>query len=124
MTNTPNRGLVQPARGEIWYVRFDPQVGSEINKIRPAVVVSPASIGRLPLRIVVPVTDWKPGYSKIPWFTFVPATPTNGLSKDSGADAFQVKSVSLERFKSRVGMVSSVQMDEIVASVALCVGYP
>ena len=32
------------ARGEVWLVRFDPTIGSEIQKTRPAVVVSPPEI--------------------------------------------------------------------------------
>jgi len=50
----------RPKRGEIWLVRFDPSIGAEIRKLRPAVVLSLDKIGRLPLRIVVPVTDWRP----------------------------------------------------------------
>lgn len=53
----------QPRRGEIWLVRFDPSVGAEIRKQRPAVVLSVDGIGRLPLRIVVPVTDWNPMFA-------------------------------------------------------------
>jgi mRNA interferase MazF len=36
---SPNRGRT-PRRGEIWWARLDPTVGSEINKTRPCVVVS------------------------------------------------------------------------------------
>jgi len=52
-----------PKRGEIWLIDFDPAIGAEIRKARPAVVVSLDAIGRLPLRIVVPITDWKPAYA-------------------------------------------------------------
>ena len=52
-----------PKRGEIWLVEFDPAVGAEIRKARQAVVMSVDSVGRLPLRIVVPITDWKPSYA-------------------------------------------------------------
>ena len=38
-----------PRRGEIWLVDFDPAVGAEIQKVRPAVVISLDAIGRLPL---------------------------------------------------------------------------
>ena len=48
-----------PKRGEIWLIDFDPALGAEIQKIRPAVIISMDTIGRLPLRMVVPVTDWK-----------------------------------------------------------------
>jgi mRNA interferase MazF len=52
-----------PLRGEVWLVDFDPAVGAEIRKLRPAVVLSLDTIGRLPLRMVVPVTDWKMAYA-------------------------------------------------------------
>jgi mRNA interferase MazF len=44
-----------PKRGEVWLVRFDLSAGAEIRKARPAVVVNLNPIGRLPVRIVVPV---------------------------------------------------------------------
>jgi hypothetical protein len=37
-------------------VDFDPAQGAEMTKRRPAVVVSSAAVGLLPLRIVVPIT--------------------------------------------------------------------
>lgn len=62
-----------PARGEIWLINFDPSVGAEIQKQRPALVISLDAIGRLPLRIVAPITDWKPQYSSYPWIVALPA---------------------------------------------------
>lgn len=53
-------------RGEVWLVNLDPTIGQEIKKTRPAVVVSSNSIGRLPLKIVVPITDWKSPYADYP----------------------------------------------------------
>jgi mRNA interferase MazF len=96
----------------------------EVRKLRPALVVSVDSIGRLPLRLVVPVTDWKPQYASYPWFVELPVSPDNGLTKGSGADAFQTKSVSLSRFNRRLGTVTSSQLEEVAAAVALCVGAP
>ena len=40
-------------------------------------------IGRLPVRIVVPLTDWQPAFASFSWFVFLHASPDNGLSKDS-----------------------------------------
>lgn len=105
-------------------VDFDPSVGAEIRKVRPAVVINLDSIGRLPLRMVVPVTDWKPLYATFPWFVELPATASNGLSKDSGADCFQTKSVSESRFVRLLGVVSASQLDEIALAIGLCVGVP
>ena len=62
-----------PSRGKVWLVDFDPAVGAEIQKVRPALVISVNSVGRLPLRVVVPLTDWKPAYAHFPWFVFIPA---------------------------------------------------
>lgn len=113
-----------PARGEIWLIDFDPAVGAEIQKLRPALVVSLDSVGRLPLRIVVPITDWKPQYAQFPWFVDLPADDDNGLIKDSGADAFQTKSISVARFVRRLGRVNAVQLENTANAIALCVGAP
>ena len=116
--------IARPNRGEIWNVRFDPFIGAEIRKLRPAVVLSLDSVGRLPLRIVVPVTDWNPAYARFAWMVHLPASQTSGLSKDSGADAFQVKSISESRFSTKLGVVNNWQLDQIAEAVALCIGAP
>ena len=113
-----------PSRGEIWLIDFDPAVGAEIRKLRPALIMSVNTIGRLPLRMVVPITDWKPQYATYPWFVELPASPSNGLAKDSGADAFQAKSVSLSRFVRLLGTVTAAQLEEVASAIALCVGAP
>lgn len=41
--------LPNPQRGEVWCVEFDPARGDEIRKLRPAVVVSVATAGKLAL---------------------------------------------------------------------------
>ena len=113
-----------PRRGEIWLIDFDPAVGAEIRKVRPAVVLSMDTIGRLPLRMVVPITDWKPQYGGFAWFVELPASPANGLVKPSGADAFQMKSVSDVRFIRRLGLLTAAELDEIASAIAMCVGAP
>ena len=45
-------------RGEIWLVNLDPTVGSEIQKSRPCVIVSPAELNNhLRTVIVAPMTS-------------------------------------------------------------------
>ena len=111
-----------PLRGEVWRINFAPSIGAEIQKIRPAVVMNIATVGRLPLFIVVPITNWRDDYEKFVWFTPLAPAVSNGLEKMSGADAFQVKSVSEARFISRLGALTTEQMEEIAYAVALCVG--
>jgi len=103
-------------------VDFDPPVGAEMAKVRPAVVINEDHIGRLPLRLVVPITDWKPGFAGFVWFVPLAADATNGLTKNSGADAFQIKSVSLRRFVRLLGKLPDAQVDEIAAAIKICVG--
>ena len=98
MTN-PSTTNVQPARGELWLIRFDPTQGAEIGKKRPAVVVNPDAVGRLPLRIVVPVTGWKHEFAAVPWLVQLRPAAMNGLRKISTVDCFQVKSISVGRFE-------------------------
>jgi mRNA interferase MazF len=80
-------------------------------------------VGRLPLCIVVPVTEWKAAFAQFSWFVLLPPTPENGLVKESGADAFQVKSVSEHRLVRKVGQITAEQVEQIAAAIALCVGY-
>ena len=113
-----------PRRGDVWLVDFDPSVGAEMRKVRPAVVLSRDRVGHLPLRVVVPLTNWKPYYTRLPWFVPIPASAANGLSKDSGADAFQVKSVSEIRLTRYLGVVSAYELVAIAKAVAYVVGAP
>jgi mRNA interferase MazF len=106
----------------VWWIAFDPGVGSELRKIRPAVVLNIASVGKLPLRIVVPITEWRAKWAQVPWIVPLERSAQNGLAKDSAADCFQVKSLSLERFQSKMGALIPSEVEEIAAGVALCVG--
>ncbi len=114
---------MNPQRGEIWRVRFDPTIGQEMGKTRLAVVINVDSVGRLALRLVVPVTGWDSNYSQWPWMVPLVSTGKNGLTKNSAADGFQVKSVSLDRFDQNLGVLRAHKVEEIAAAVVLCVGY-
>ena len=115
--------MTTPTRGEVWHVRFDPAVGAEMQKTRPAVVISVDEVGILPLRIIVPITGWQTAFANRPWLVRIRPRADNGLTKESVADAFQVKSLSLARFDSRVGTLTGLELEEIAAAIALCVGY-
>lgn len=106
-------------RGEVWLLNLDPTVGAEIQKTRPAVIVSDNSIGRLPLKVIVPVTDWKDRYSVAPWMVRLDPDAENGLSKPSAADSFQVRSLAEQRFIRRVGKISDDQLRQIAEALAI-----
>jgi hypothetical protein len=58
-------------RGEVWRINLDPTVGAEIRKTRPVIIVNDDEIGILPLKVVVPITDWKDRYENTVWMTKV-----------------------------------------------------
>jgi len=110
--------MMKPSRGEVWEINFDPSIGSEIKKKRPAVVISADAIG-----IVVPITEWKPRYAEFPWQIRVDNNAGNGLSKVSAADAFQVKSIDEKRFVRKIGSLAKSQLDEIAAAIVICIDF-
>lgn len=106
-------------RGEVRQINLDPTIGAEIKKTRPAVIVNDDAVGRLPLSIIVPTTDWKDRYAIAPWMVKVEPIATNGLSKTSAVDTFQIRSVAHERYVSRLGELRDEQMNEIVQALAI-----
>ena len=114
---------VDPRRGEIWRVDLEPTRGAEMQKTRPAVVLSSDRLGRLPLRLIVPLTGWNEGYTHLAWMVRVEPTVTNGLTKPSAADAFQTRGASLERFGDRLGVLSEEALARIAGALALTVEY-
>ena len=97
-------------RGEIWLINLDPTVGAEIRKTRPAIIVSSDAVGVLPLKVIVPLTDWKDHYEVAPWMVKVEPDTHNGLDKISAADTFQVRSLAQERFVRKLGKLDARRM--------------
>lgn len=109
-------------RGEVWLANLNPTVGAEMQKIRPVVIVSDDQVGTLPLKVVVPLTDWKDWLGKVSWMVKVVPLPATGLSKLSAADAFQVRSVAYERFTRQLGKLDAAIMQEIADALAVVLG--
>ncbi len=111
-------------RCEVWLINLDPTIGAEIKKTRPVVIVSSDTIGILPLRVVVPLTDWKDHYQQAAWMVKIRPDRDNGLAKDSAADTFQIRSVSTTRFIRKIGAISQEEMNQITQAIGLVVEYP
>lgn len=113
----------KPKRGEIWQVSFEPQVGTEIKKARPAIIMTITAMNALPTRIVVPIRNYKDTHDRR--FYFIPIEPnsTNGLSKKSTIDCSQVKSFDISRFQRKIGKLSKEELEEVSDTVSRCIGY-
>ena len=106
-------------QGEIWLVSLDPTMGAEIRKTRPAVIVNDNTLGKLPLKIIVPLTDWKERYAIAPWMVLLVPDAQNNLTKESAADCFQIRSVAEERCIKKLGSISIDHLRAIQKALAL-----
>jgi len=111
-------------RGEVWKVRLNPTKGSEINKERPCVVVNNDAIGVLPLKIIIPVTEWKDRYAAAPWLIALEVTAKNGLTKKSAADTFQVRSIAQERFVEKLVDLCADDLKRVETGLLVSLGIP
>lgn len=108
-------------RGEVWEINLDPTIGAEIRKKRPCVIVSRDSLGALPLRVIVPLTEWQPRFASAPWHVCVEKARKNGLPKRSSADTVQLRSVSVDRLVRRIGTLDDKTMEKITEALVLVV---
>jgi len=110
-------------QGEIWLINLDPTVGAEMNKTRPAVIVNDDRLGKLPLKVIVPVTDWKEHYSMAPWMVVINPSDQNGLAKKSSIDCFQIRSVSKNRLVKRIGNITFSEMLQVQEGITKVIGH-
>lgn len=106
-------------RGEVWLINLDPTIGAEIKKTRPAVIVNDDGVGILPLKIIVPITEWRDRYAVAPWMVRLEPDTENGLDKSSAADAFQIRSISEARFVRQLGKLPEAAMQAITKALAV-----
>ena len=100
-------------RGEVWWVNFDPSVGGEIQKQRPAVIVSNDASNKHLNRVqAVPITsNVDKLYPSEAYITL------NGEQRKALAD--QITTVSKTRLKNMMGRLSSADMKKIEQAIRL-----
>ncbi len=110
-----------PRRGEIYFVSFDPTVGAEIRKTRPALVVQNDVANRhSPITIVAAITSQfdPPLY---PTEVLIRA-PEGGLTSDSVVLLNQVRSIDRRRLVKRLGFVHPGTMAGVDRAIAISFG--
>lgn len=93
-------------QGDIYLINLDPTIGSEMKKTRPCIILSSNTIGKLPLKIIAPITDFKAHYKIVPWMVTLEPDNNNNLKKTSSIDLFQVRSLSEKRLVKKLGFVN------------------
>ena len=115
--------MPRPSRGEIWLVDLNPTRGQEIRKNRPAVVVSSDLFGQISMRIAISITSWQEKFRDRPFMIKIAADSQTGLTQLSAGNVLQIRSLSTERFIKRLGAVTPVVLNELLATLAVCTDY-
>lgn len=100
-------------QGDIYIVNFDPQIGSEIKKTRPALVVDSDIFSNMKIRMLVPITSYQKKFDTYPWMYKIENTPKNGLTKLSIVNTQQTKYASTDRFINKIGAIEKDELEEI-----------
>jgi mRNA interferase MazF len=110
-----------PKRGEVYLVNFDPVIGSEIRKTRPALILQNDIANRhSPLTIVAAITSQ---YDEPLYPTEVLLrTREGGMRKDSAILLNQIRSVDKRRLVRRLGAVSPGTMRLVDRALQISVG--
>ncbi len=107
---------MHPRRGEVWWVSFDPSVGGEIHKTRPAIIMSNNAANSMLHRvIVVPLTSQTtkvyPGEALV---------TLNGEQRKAMAD--QIMSAAKQRLRAKLGGLSMPDVTAVENAVLLQLG--
>ena len=99
--------MVEPRRGEVWWVRLDPTLGSEITKTRPCVILSGNVFNRLRRTVVVIPLSTSPQASA-PLLV-----PVQCEGRDVVAVTDQIWAIAKQRLDKRLGELSTKDLEAV-----------
>jgi mRNA interferase MazF len=103
-------------RGEVWWVNFDPSIGGEIQKTRPAVIVSNNASNKVMNRVqVIPLTS---SVTKV--YPPEALVTVNGARSKAMAD--QLATVSKLRLVRKEGAISAAEMLSVERAIKIQLG--
>jgi mRNA interferase MazF len=98
-------------RGEVWWVNFEPSIGGEIRKKRPAIIISNNASNKFLNRVqVIPITS---NTDRL----FPSEAYVTVAGKKGKAMADQLATVSKQRLSKCIGSVSDDEMNMVVEAI-------
>jgi len=111
-----------PRRDEIYLVSFDPTVGHEIKKTRPAVIIqNNISNEHSPITIVAAISS-QFGNPPHPREVLLAGDGKTGLSMSSAVILNQIRSIDRARLQKRLGVVDAATMRRIDDALKISLG--
>lgn len=98
-------------------------MGAEIKKTRPGIIISSDAAGKLPIKLIAPITDWKNYFQGNFWHVRIEPDNNNGLTKISAVDTMQLRGMDIRRFIRKLGAISESQIIEITIAIATVIEY-
>ncbi|MBI2940066.1 MAG: type II toxin-antitoxin system PemK/MazF family toxin [Chloroflexi bacterium] len=107
-----------PRRGEIYWVNLDPTVGTEIAKIRPALIISNDIGNQYAARVIAAPITSRSLERVYPFEVEVPAG-VGGLGNPSKVLLDQIRTLDRRRLGNRIGMLPADRMREVDQALRL-----
>lgn len=110
-----------PHRGDVYLVNFDPTVGAEIQKTRPALILQNDIGNRYsPVTIVAAISSWE-GESLYPTEVSLGACE-GGLKTASLALLNQIRTIDKQRLIKKMGVVHGETMERVDRALQISLG--
>jgi len=111
-----------PRRGEIYLVTFDPALGHEIKKTRPALVIQNDIGNRHSSVTIVAAISSKLSSVPYPIDVIVPPRRGNGLTVESAIQLGQIRSIDARRLVKRLGVLDQATMQRVDDAIKISLG--
>jgi mRNA interferase MazF len=99
--------------GSIWLVSFDPSVGSEIRKTRPAIIISGTVFNQRRKVTVLPITSSNPDSKLLSVVVPVAPNTENGLTTNSYIVCIDPMTFDKQRLIRQLGILESVKIQQV-----------
>ena len=97
---------------DVYWVDFDPAIGSEIHKIRPAVIISPSDVNKkINTVVILPMTTKKHN-----WSTRVPLL-FDGKEGEVAID--QIRAIDKQRLVKKLGTIEDTDIQDKITEILM-----